>query len=107
MNQQDTNTQTIVIEDLAAQSTDEIKGGPNPKVKRTVVLQSSATGAEAEQQQLTILGSASNHNETVVADEIQKDELSDLEAPNAAVVKGGEKLPPPTTPISAPPPTRR
>lgn len=102
MNQQDTNTQTIVIEDLAAPSTDEIKGGPTPKSKRTLVLQSSATEAAAEQQQVTILGSTSNHNETIVADA-----LSDLEAPNAAVIKGGEKLPPPTTPISAPPPPRR
>jgi hypothetical protein len=107
MNNQDINNPSITLEDLSAQHADVIKGGPNLKSKRTVVLLSSATEAETEQQLVTILGSASNHNETIVADEVQQAELSDLEAPNAAAVKGGTKLPPPTTPISAPPPTRR
>ena len=33
--------------------------------------------------------------------------LEDLTAQNTNEIKGGPKLPPPTTPISAPPPTRR
>lgn len=44
MHNQDTNNESITLEDLRAQNADEVKGGPNPKVKRTIVLQSSATG---------------------------------------------------------------
>lgn len=36
--------QASVIADLEAPNAEEIKGGPTPQSKRTVVLQSSATG---------------------------------------------------------------
>lgn len=38
MNEQN---QSIAIEDLAAQNTEEIKGGPTPKSKRDVILKST------------------------------------------------------------------
>lgn len=95
MNNQETNTQTVAIEDLAAQNANEIKGGPNPKSKRTVVLQSSATEAQTEVQRVTSTGLANNHNEAVVADEDEEAEtiasLADLEISTAQVeqTKGG------------------
>lgn len=99
MNQPTADNQSI-IEDLAAQNAAEIKGGPNPKNKRTLVLQSSVEGGVAEVQTITITGSASNHNETVAADEAEDDaaetaRLTDL-AVNAAQsdeVKGGSGRP--------------
>lgn len=66
MDNHDTNNESLVIEDLAAPSATEIKGGPRPKSKRTVVLQSSVTG---ETDDATLTGPASNHNETIAADD--------------------------------------
>lgn len=40
--------QANVIADLEAQTAEEIKGGPNPKSKRVIVLASSATGQTSD-----------------------------------------------------------
>jgi hypothetical protein len=40
-------------------------------------------------------------------DDAAQHELADLETPKAEEIRGGTKLPPPTTPISAPPPPRK
>ena len=115
MKQQDnlgTNDQSIIIEDLSAQNADEIKGGPTPKSKRVVVLQSSVadsatSGLTDLEPQGDIVGGlkgapqtcvnntdsiiCSNHNETVAADETQGASLADLAAQNADEIKGGPK----------------
>lgn len=56
-------------------------------------------------------GIYSNHNETVSSDDSQivVGHLlgEDLAVPDAEAIKGGGKLPPPTIPISAPPPPRK
>jgi hypothetical protein len=100
MNNQDTNIESSVLADLSTQNADAIKGGPNHKNKRTIVLQSSATGVEGEVQQVTILGSASNHNEISAADEVEEDaaetgRLTDLTISEAQSdeIKGGMLLP--------------
>lgn len=98
MNKPDTNNESI-IEDLAAQNAEAIKGGPTPKSKRTLVLQSSVEGGAAEVQTIIITGSASNHNETVVVDEVEEDaaataRLTDLEVneEQSGEVVGGMQL---------------
>ncbi|MDQ3009312.1 MAG: hypothetical protein M3X11_01210 [Acidobacteriota bacterium] len=96
MNQQDnieTNDQSI-IEDLSAQNADEIKGGPTPKSKRVIVLQSSVAEGQADEDN-TLQGWSLNHNETVVADEDEEAAttapLADLEVSDeqAEQAKGG------------------
>ncbi len=94
MNQADTNNESITIEDLAAQNTGEIKGGPNPKNKRFVVLQAPVAGGTDDDD--TLAGLASNHNETVAADEAaghdaKSAQLADLTVSDEtqAEVKGG------------------
>ena len=77
MNKQDTHNESIVLEDWAAPNTNEIKGGPTSQSKRTVVLQSSVAGGGAEVQTITVLGAASNHNETVAADEAKDDDVAE------------------------------
>ena len=86
---QETNNEAIIIEDLAAPDADEIKGGPTPKSKRFVDLQSSVAGGTGDDD--TSVGLSSNHNETVAADETQGASLADLAAQNADEIKGGPK----------------
>jgi hypothetical protein len=95
MNNQDTNNEASVLEDLTTPDAAEIKGGPNPKSKRTVVLQSSVAG---EIDDDTLGGLSSNHNETFAADDAEyttatNDEeagaLLDLE-PSGAVNGGAQ-----------------
>ena len=106
-----TNDQSIISEDLAAQNADEIKGGPTPKSKRFVTLESSVAGSATSgltdlEPQGDIVGGlkgapqtcvnntssiSCNHNETVAADETQGASLADLAAQNADEIKGGPK----------------
>ncbi|MFN0113024.1 MAG: hypothetical protein ACKVZH_29540 [Blastocatellia bacterium] len=77
MNNENTNKESIIIEDLIAANTDEIKGGPK---KIFIGSLSVVEGLSA---------------------------LPDLEALNATAVKGGTKMPSPTTPISGPKPSSK
>lgn len=62
MNNENTNNESIIIEDLTAENADEIKGGPSTQSKRNVILKSSVAGEEGDGS------SSSNHNETVSED---------------------------------------
>ena len=97
MSQQDnteTNDQSIIIEDLSAQNADEIKGGPTPKSRRVVVLQSSVAEGQ-DNDDNTLQGWSLNHNETTVSeddeDEASAESLDDLPVAEAESeeVKGG------------------
>lgn len=94
MQTQETNNEAIMIEDLAAQNADEIKGGPTPKSKRVVVLQSSVAGGQNDDDN-TLQGWSLNHNETTVSedgeDEARTESLDDLPVAEdkADELKGG------------------
>jgi len=75
MHNQDTNNLSIIIEDLAAENADEIKGGPSTQSKRILILKSSVAAGQADDDN-TLQGFSLNHNETFAADE-----ASDNEAP--------------------------
>jgi hypothetical protein len=71
MNQQDnreTDNQPIPIEDLGVQNAEELKGGPRPIVKRDVILKTSATENQSEDD-VTMNEATLNHNESVVSDD--------------------------------------
>ena len=102
----ETNNQSEPIADLEAANAEAIKGGPTPKSKRIVVLQSSATDqsnalADLEPQGEIKAGTGGvgtgggvylNHNETIEADdEAETEDLNDLQVPqeDEEQVKGG------------------
>jgi hypothetical protein len=84
MNKQDANNQSIIIEDLTAANTDEIKGGP----KKIFI-----GGLSVEETAPTL--PTSNHNETVSEDndlqEATTEPLADLnvDQDTEAEIKGG------------------
>lgn len=87
MNNENTNNESIIIEDLAAENANEIKGGPSTQSKRTVLLKSTVAGEEADGESATF-----NHNETVSEDdEAETQELADLTVDESAEaeIKGG------------------
>lgn len=90
MNNENTNNESIIIEDLAAANTDEIKGGPSTQSKRTVLLKSTVAGEEGDGETTSF-----NHNETVSEDndfqEAATEPLADLavDQDSEAEIKGG------------------
>ena len=77
MNNQDTTNESIIIEDLAVEKAEEVKGGPTPKLKRDLVLKSSV--AESGNGDNSLQGVSPNHNETVSEDnEAVTENIDDL-----------------------------
>lgn len=74
---------------LAEKQVDEINGGPGSRRCSQCAI------------------SNSNHNETIVEEEVEHLLSEDLAVPDADAIKGGEKLPPPTMPIGSPAPPRK
>ena len=98
MNNQDANNESIIIEDLNAENTEEIKGGP----KRIFIGGLSVTEAATSMPDLEPSGDVragcspiGNHNETVAEDnqvnEAETQKLTDLTVDDdtEAEIKGG------------------
>ncbi|MGH9802758.1 MAG: hypothetical protein ACRD82_20515 [Blastocatellia bacterium] len=97
MNNQDANNESIIIEDLAAENAEEIKGGPTHQSKRDVILKSSVADEQTDGGN-TLQGWSLNHNETVSEDnqalEAETQKLTDLPVAGEQVeqVKGGRSV---------------
>lgn len=96
MNNQDTNNQSIIIEDLAAKNADGIKVGPTHQSKRDVILKSSVANGQGNSDDNTLQGWSLNHNDTFAAAEASDNEapatkLTDLTVceDTEAEIKGG------------------